>query len=193
MSYILDALLKADTERQPRTLPGLQTRPLPSRERPGWMHSGCLLLAGAVVGGSGLFLAGDVLTSIPGAPPQASFQTLAPHAALEPAKGLPSRRRERRPSLIPARPEGESTRIRASPRLYRIDELPEALQKEVRNISVAGFAQSPRAGETMAIINDRALREGDEVAAGLRVERISDEGVVFNLKGYRFRKRGAGA
>ncbi len=32
----------------------------------------------------------------------------------------------------------------------------------------------------------RSLREGDEVAPGLKLEKIQDDSLVFSYKGYRF-------
>lgn len=82
-----------------------------------------------------------------------------------------------RPAKAAARPAG--------PRLYQLGELPGALQRTAKGLAVAGYAH---AGERLAIVNDRAVREGEWLASGLRVERIGGDGVVFNLKGYRFLK-----
>ena len=58
------------------------------------------------------------------------------------------------------------------------------LQRELPRVSVAGFIHE---GSTnLAIVNDQLLREGDEVSAGLTLEKILGERVVFNYKGYRF-------
>ena len=43
-------------------------------------------------------------------------------------------------------------------------------------------------GENLAIINDKLVREGEEVAPGLRLEKIIDESAVFTYKGQRFRR-----
>ncbi len=40
----------------------------------------------------------------------------------------------------------------------------------------------------MVIVNDKLLREGDEVEPGLRVEKILGDGLVFDYKGYRFKR-----
>jgi hypothetical protein len=41
-------------------------------------------------------------------------------------------------------------------------------------------------GGNIAIINDRLMKEGDEVSPGLRVEKIKDDSVIFSYKGYVF-------
>lgn len=40
----------------------------------------------------------------------------------------------------------------------------------------------------MVVVNDKLLREGDEAAPGVRVERILSDGVEFSYRGYRFRR-----
>lgn len=38
----------------------------------------------------------------------------------------------------------------------------------------------------MVVSGERIFREGDEMAAGLRLERIEPEAIVLKFKGYRF-------
>lgn len=46
-----------------------------------------------------------------------------------------------------------------------------------------------RDGEVrFVIVNDRVMREGEEVAPGLTIDRITDEDVFFLFKGHRFRR-----
>ena len=52
-------------------------------------------------------------------------------------------------------------------------------------LNVAGFIHDEQ-GSNMAIINDKLMKEGDEVSPGLRVEKIKDDSVIFNYKGYVF-------
>jgi general secretion pathway protein B len=40
----------------------------------------------------------------------------------------------------------------------------------------------------MVIVNDRLVREGDEVAPGVILEQILNDSVVFNYKGKRFKR-----
>lgn len=68
-----------------------------------------------------------------------------------------------------------------------LGELPPAVQKEVQKITVSGFSNANDPETKMAIINDRAVREGELLAGGVRVESIAADAVVFGYKGYRFR------
>lgn len=65
-------------------------------------------------------------------------------------------------------------------------ELPPALQRELPALSVAGFIHE--ASGSMVIVNDRLMREGDEVAPGVKLETIINDSLVFNYKGYRFKR-----
>ncbi len=65
------------------------------------------------------------------------------------------------------------------------DELPAALQKELPVLAVSGFIRDGDA-EGMVIVNDRLVRAGDEVAPGVKLEKIVKDNLVFSYKGYRF-------
>jgi general secretion pathway protein B len=64
-------------------------------------------------------------------------------------------------------------------------ELPTVLQLELPALSVAGFIRD-EGSSSMVIVNDRLVREGDEVAPGVKLEKILNDHLVFNYKGYRF-------
>lgn len=66
-------------------------------------------------------------------------------------------------------------------------DLPPALQRELPALSVAGFIRD-EGSSSMVIVNDRLVREGDEVAPGVKLEKISGDNLVFNYKGYRFKR-----
>jgi general secretion pathway protein B len=66
-------------------------------------------------------------------------------------------------------------------------EMPPAMQRELPALSVAGFIRD-EGSSRMVIVNDRLVREGDEVAPGVKLENILNDGLVFNYKGYRFKR-----
>jgi general secretion pathway protein B len=98
----------------------------------------------------------------------------------------------------PARAAGETpaTTVAASPaasalrlppaRVVAFAELPDAIQRGLPKITITGFGGSGEPGSRMAVINDRVVREGEEVSAGLKLERIGPESVILNYQGYRF-------
>jgi general secretion pathway protein B len=66
-------------------------------------------------------------------------------------------------------------------------EMPPALQQEMPALSVAGFIRDEGSG-SLVIVNDRLVREGDEVAPGVKLEKILNDSLVFEYKGYRFKR-----
>ncbi|OHC71103.1 MAG: hypothetical protein A2045_09645 [Rhodocyclales bacterium GWA2_65_20] len=65
--------------------------------------------------------------------------------------------------------------------------LPAALRQQLPPLAVSGFILDEQAG-SLAIIDDKVLRVGDEAAPGLRIEKIDGNGVAFSYRGYRFRR-----
>ncbi|HJW25287.1 MAG TPA: general secretion pathway protein GspB [Rhodocyclaceae bacterium] len=214
MSYILDALVKADLERQRQGVPGLHTIQAGLMPGPGARRRWPVGVAAMAVGAGVLALAWEhwaqhpeagathtreperqlpLAAAVPAVPPPVA-RAASPVVSRAPVAARPAAPvRDLRPEARPASVEmaAPERKTRPDSRLYTIAELPPALQQEARNITVAGFAQASDANERLAIINDRAWREGEEVRTGLKVERISSDGVILNLKGYRFRKGGA--
>jgi len=66
-------------------------------------------------------------------------------------------------------------------------DLPAAVRQILPKLAINGFA-SGDGGAAMVIVDDKLLHEGDEVAPGVRIERILPDGVEFSYKGYRFRR-----
>ncbi|MBI3144228.1 MAG: general secretion pathway protein GspB [Pseudogulbenkiania sp.] len=131
-------------------------------------------------------------------PPPATVATLmretAPaderHHALPaaPTAPAPSAETEAVASITPPGDTAPSASLKRSNRIIDIGELPPELRKEVEeSVIVSGSSFAADSNERMAIVNDRARRAGDEVAAGIKLETILPDGIVLNYKGYRFR------
>ncbi len=67
-------------------------------------------------------------------------------------------------------------------------ELPVSLQQELPPMSISVHAYSGRPADRLIGINGKLLREGDEVAPGLRLEEITPDGMILSYKEYRFRR-----
>lgn len=72
-------------------------------------------------------------------------------------------------------------------RVFRLEELPSELRRELPKLSATGYVDSAEAGGRVVSINERSLREGDELMAGMKLELITPEYVLFRFHGYRFR------
>ncbi len=54
-------------------------------------------------------------------------------------------------------------------------------------MAIAGYIHDDQEG-SMAMINDKLVREGEEISPGLRLEKILADGAIFVYKGRRFRR-----
>ena len=62
-------------------------------------------------------------------------------------------------------------------------ELPLALRQELPPMTISVHAYSGNPRDRMVGINNRMLREGDNVAPGLKLEQITPEGIILGYKG----------
>jgi general secretion pathway protein B len=67
-----------------------------------------------------------------------------------------------------------------------VAELPASIQQEIPKISISGLIYSGDPEGRMVGINDQLVREGEYPAPGLKLEKITQDGVIFSYKKYRF-------
>jgi len=67
-------------------------------------------------------------------------------------------------------------------------ELPPTIQQELPKVEISVHIYDSNPSSRIISIHGRAVHEGDNVAAGLRLESIIPEGVILSYKGYRFYK-----
>ena len=80
----------------------------------------------------------------------------------------------------------DSKRLRGS-RVLHLEELPPEVRRGVPKISATGYVYSAETGVRVVNVNERSLQEGDELMAGLKLEQIAPDHVLFSFRGYRFR------
>ena len=110
--------------------------------------------------------------------------------AQEPAgESLPAAPRVSAPpppaTMAPEPAQEASPPPRATLLLY--GELPPTIRQALPPLVVGGFAAGDSGGN-MAMVDDRLVHEGEELAPGIRVEKILPDTVEFSYKGYRFRR-----
>jgi general secretion pathway protein B len=239
MSYILDALRKADQQRQHAKAPTLlsaQSGPETAKPSNRAFNIG---LALALIG-AGVFIGWlqpwqNRLTAPPDSPapalagqvPAAAEQTptttnsattnsattnsatndLAEKSATSPASinSIPVTDRENTPEAIsrklnnaapinPTQSEPE-LKLEANPKAEQIakeknavslTELPAAVKQQLPNIAIAFHQYSPNPAERRVMINNLVLKQGDAIAPGLTLEKITAEGVILSYQGYQF-------
>ena len=210
MSYILEALRRAEAERQRGAVPGLHG-PAPAGLGAGAAQAGRPGLpwpAGALIGALGAMLlvlllglawaagaggwlrpaaVGVAVVPTPTLPPPplpapvpAPATATAPASAPAPATGA---------AALPARPASTAP-LRPLPavpaRLPGWAELPEAQRRQIGSLVVGGAMHADQAALRMVILNGQVFHEGDLAGPELLVQQIRLRSVVLSHRGQRF-------
>ena len=83
--------------------------------------------------------------------------------------------------------ESISLKLSRGLRVLHLEELPPEVRRDVPKISATGYVYSADTGVRVVNVNERSLQEGDELMAGLKLELIAPDHVLFSFRGYRFR------
>jgi len=217
MSYILEALKKAEAERngtKPNAFPlppGFATAnaKVPAWRNP-WVWAALATLAG--IAGGATWLTMQPVQSVQPVQPQqdaaarpllhplaqAPTPQLAADAGVDTPKESPSapwpkpvkEMPEKKPQSLADAPKptpAPTPQPAVEPPLPALRELPEQIQRAIPTVNVGGYIYSANRADRSALINNRLLREGDEIASGLTLESMTQSGMVLNYKGYRYR------
>lgn len=72
--------------------------------------------------------------------------------------------------------------------IVMLRDLPEQIQREIPVFTIGGYIYSGNRADRSVLINNRLLREGDEIAPGLALEQMTPNGMVLSYKGHRYRR-----
>jgi general secretion pathway protein B len=200
MSYILDALRRAQAERERGQVPGLDARtlvvtpPPQPRRRAGllWLGAGLVL---AALGLSVALLMRDrpqpALGVVPGtagqlpqaqAAPPALAAASAPPVPAPPAMVVVSAAAlPPRPSPAPPSPVAVDTGVRA----VSLAQLSPEVRRELPPLALGGAIWSDNVASRFVIVNGQVLREGDAAAPGVVLERIGPKAVYLRWRDWR--------
>jgi general secretion pathway protein B len=217
MSYILEALKKLEQKKQreegTRLLSDRHAKAGPSK-RPLWPY----LLVFALILNAGLLLwwvrpwRGDTLQSRVAtredvrrgmAPPEGERREhkevlapapseipLRPAAAEHPAHHAvpqaPLAITGAQPSEQTASNDGTAP---STPLPVEMSQLPPALKQALPDLTISGHFFNADPSARIVIIGGRTLHEGQTVAPGVKLERITPEGAIFSYQGTRFKNR----
>jgi general secretion pathway protein B len=211
VSLILDALRKADSERERESVPGLHTQPMPplSLEMPAPTRPKPLLWI--VLGlGVGLLL---ILTAwflfgreAPRAPAERSVpeQIATPAAPAAPAIAAPNAitaeppREVTAPAPWPAQDNRKPAAKGAAkaeaaatgvPAVYAREQLPDNIRAALPPLAVGGSIYSSTPASRSLILDGRLYRENEQLSADLLLEEIRQKTAVLRFRGYRFEIR----
>jgi len=210
MSYILEALKKAQAERQLGSAPTLHAPTLQaaSAASPVARFSKPMLLsvvAMAAVIGVLLVLVWrtpePAVASVAAAPaPPAAAPATAPTPLPAPAADLPpsvahmARAAAPTPTAaaqpaLAAAPSPTPAKPAAAPEepVVNLRELPEPIQRSIPPVTVGGYIYSKNPADRLLLVDKILRHEGEEVAPGLLLEKLQPKEAVFNFKGYRYR------
>ena len=214
MSYILDALRKSDQQRQRGATPTLLTAQSTAAETapPAYFIYGLLA---AVLVGAGIVigwlhrsqLERPAAETIAAKPLESSARQTAPASVtpVTPARpahslsnagtrGTPPKAvtaaTKDAPPPVPEKPAntGGPTDLIQEPKVMTIGELPASIRQELPGMQISLHLHSTKPGNSFVSINNQMLQEGAYPAPGLRLERITPDGMIFSYKGYRFRR-----
>lgn len=73
------------------------------------------------------------------------------------------------------------------PSIYAVADLPNVVQRRLPELQVSVYAYSDDPESRLVRVNNRILREGSYLDAGLQLEEISPTELIFAFEGYRFR------
>jgi general secretion pathway protein B len=195
MSFILDALKKAEAERSRQIGPVLMdVRIAATRQRLptwAWVLGGVLLanllgLAWLVLRPQAAAPVGLAASAKP--PPVAAAAPVAAPPAVEPAAVAA-------PQPVPL-PDATATTITMPPNTAPEEPqdsgfVPTMQELLARGVTLPALTLNmhvfePNPDNRFVLVNGKRLREGDELPDGIRVERITPSGVVLNARGRRF-------
>jgi general secretion pathway protein B len=80
----------------------------------------------------------------------------------------------------------DHTNIILTNRTYTLQTLPASIKENLPPIHISVFVYSDDPNSRIVKINGQSIREGQDLAEGLRVEEIVSDGVIFNYEAYRF-------
>ncbi|MBS1191786.1 MAG: hypothetical protein H6R10_3578 [Rhodocyclaceae bacterium] len=86
-----------------------------------------------------------------------------------------------------ASPLAKAVQAAPAERILAYQELPADIRSGLPKITFGGYAGTDESEVRIAFINDRLVKEGEEVSPGVKLEQVSREGVVMAYQGYRFR------
>ena len=204
MSYILDALRRADAERERGSVPGIHAQPAmlgeadseaPRAPRP-WVWGG-LVFAMVLLAGLAWWLLGRDTPSPAAAPVLATPAAVSPAPApvsptpapraVEPAKTPEDKAAKPPPAAASKAPAASPAAASAAePRIYQLSELPDDIRRELPTLAVGGAMYSQNPANRMLIVNGQTFHEGDKLGPNLSLQQIRLKSAVLEYKGYRY-------
>ena len=212
MSLILDALKKSEQQRQREKAPGLQSIHQPAAivakksAQPWWWLAAIVIVCNVAFFGYWFWRQpiGAVAVA-PAAVSQNNSSAATVSTATQPteqvdrsspAQGIepqqtqaeftrisPRHALAQAPTQIPA--QSQSVPTDTAQRIEEISELPDSVRNNLPAMTFSFHVYSETPEQRTIIINDRRVREGDEISAGLKLQSITQDGVILLFEQHR--------
>jgi len=201
MSYILDALKKSDQERRQGDVPDLQTVHIPVKMESGparWHYVVIILLMLSLTFVLGLLRPWEAQTGAPldmqtdkkieldESPSVHSLAEQPKRMVEKPPQSNQTERQLKAPVIVEQNIaiKAPSLDIDSVQHLY---DMPTLVQQAIPEMTFAAHVFSSNVEQRSVIINGHAMSEGEVVIDGLKIEQITQTGIVFNFNGQLFR------
>jgi len=210
VSLILDALKKSEQQRQREKAPGLQSIHQPvaiatkKSMRPWWLLAAIVVVCNFAFWGYWFWRQQTVASSLtqleiaqPAIAQTASVAAVAPAATQSADKppqpqGVEPQEQQAQSEFTRISPrealapmQSQSASPDAAQRIEEINELPDAVRNSLPAMTFSFHVYSESPEQRTIIINDRRVREGDEISAGLKLQGITQDGVILLFEQHR--------
>ncbi|WP_275697175.1 general secretion pathway protein GspB [Ramlibacter paludis] len=206
MSYILDALRKADAERERDPARGIHAQPMaaqPAPQRASYAPWAAVALVAAALAGYAWSQRSPAPSSLrlPVAAPSDPMPAVAPPKVMTVATAVqPAPPPMPEPVKVPvvakavikapadAKPvAAEAKPAAAAPeRIYAQTELPQDVQQALPKLAISGGVFSDNVAQRMLVVGGQVVSEGKELAPGLVLDQIGPRNAVLRFRGYKY-------
>jgi len=98
----------------------------------------------------------------------------------------PLKKEEASDTASEAKPDDNHLPLPLPNKIYHMSELPQSLQQKLPAFAISTFLYSEDPGSRSVRINGQMMREGQYLSAGLKLEEIMQNGMIFSYQNYRF-------
>jgi general secretion pathway protein B len=205
MSYILDALKKSEQERSRGRTPDLQSvhqrAALAPHTRRWWPYA----VVATLLVNAGVLLAwlhpwkedkniviqpandSNVASTRPAVLPP-KMPAAAQHSPAPAHKLLAAPPQSVAADNIAHAPAAPQPPAVKEPAIVNFTDLPADVRRNIPEMSFSVHLYSAKPTERMVSINGRMMKEGQEVSPGLKLEQITQDGMVFSYQEYKFKR-----
>lgn len=191
MSYILDALQRAEAERERAGVPSLHAHPVPPPPSPAHLSARqraalatvAAIALGALAGG---LWARRAPVAIPVAEPAPLAQATPPVA---PLPVVPVARVVAPKPVAPSAPTARATEAapHTAVNIPLWGELPQDIRIQIPTLTITGAVYSENPTQRLLLLNGQVLSQGSLAAPDVTLERIGATHSEFSFRGTRFR------